>query len=1152
MKHIYFKSILLFCIAFQTSLQLFAQDTQNEKLGKASDFIKNLRISETEQSKQKRKFKPFKLDKAGKLTADLKRFANDQNLEIYSGAINGEKNSNVMFEIKDNKISGTIFLFDKKQSFKYATDTKGDIILEETDINKTVCVELSKAPAKKSKRSASSVNLAFDPVKLHSNKGAPVVIYLDFDGETINSPVWGQFYAQPSDMISEEMYVAWSIVAEDFAPFNVDVTTERATYDATPWGYKHMNIFTITDQVASGTGGTAIINSFAWSFFCPSWTFNLDPKIGGESASHEIGHALGLIHDGLSDPYTDYYGGHNNWATIMGAAFLGEFVQWSKGEYHNATNKENDLAIITRPANRVEYRKDDGGSTIASAFLLKYENIAGGIGTINHSGVIAKTDDIDVLRFETNGGYTNINISTVTAQYGYPFTNLNFKADLLNSAGVVIDSLIPTRTNASFSRNLAAGTYFIRIDGVGSGNPQITGYSDYGSLGTYTITGTVNSPVTGQFIANISYPQDGAQIINLNTVTIRPILTSPNAYWVEYFDNGVKIGESNNSPAYHYFNITGVSEGVHTVYIRARDSNGNYATSAPITFTVYRNLAGADPNTSNKKEKFIWDYYEGIYSSLPNFNALTPLYSGLGDEIKLADIPTRSDNFAIRYSGFIEIPSESLYKFSLSSDDGSKLYIGNKLIINNDGNHSMQEMSGKVALAQGYYPFTLEYYEATGSQDLKLNITDAFDESQKSLNFYHNDIEVLPSFYKVNQTIQGINYEYYEGTYDLLPANFNTLTYKSVGKLTNFGLGIPGRRADNFAVRFNALINVPLEGLYKFYTKSDDGTKLYIDNNLVVINDGLHDMSIEKMGSIWLGPGRHQIKIEYFEKTGGEDISVSYSGPGIYKQVIPANVLSRDPITGEQLGYLEEPRAIVPGYINAENYDQGGEGYAYHDLTPGNQFNLYRNDGVDITEYMSYGYTNYWVSNIQDGEWLEYTVSSAIGTYYDVFINCSSGNGTSKLHFERNNTAISPVVNIPVITDGSGYQTVRINNVFFAQGEQVIRVYFDKGGFMLDYFYVQDPMYARAYTNESSSESDHNNAIAFPNPFEDHVNFDLAYFEDIETISVIDLNGVKIWETSGDAVNEELLTFKERIPAGMYILEIKADNRITHSTIVKK
>src|SRR6478736_852019 len=121
MKHIYFKSILIFCIAFQTGLRSFAQDAQYEKLGKASYFIEKLRALETEQSKQKRKLKPFKLDKAGKLTADLKRFSNDQNLEIYSGAVSGEKNSNVILEIKDNKISGTIFLFEKKQSFKYVT-----------------------------------------------------------------------------------------------------------------------------------------------------------------------------------------------------------------------------------------------------------------------------------------------------------------------------------------------------------------------------------------------------------------------------------------------------------------------------------------------------------------------------------------------------------------------------------------------------------------------------------------------------------------------------------------------------------------------------------------------------------------------------------------------------------------------------------------------------------------------------------------------------------------------------------------------------------------------------------------------------------------------------------------------------------------------
>jgi hypothetical protein len=400
-----------------------------------------------------------------------------------------------------------------------------------------------------------------------------------------------------------------------------------------------------------------------------------------------------------------------------------------------------------------------------------------------------------------------------------------------------------------------------------------------------------------------------------------------------------------------------------------------------------------------------------------------------------------------------------------------------------------------------------------------------------------------------NKLVQGINYEYNEGSYDSLPY-FNNLTYKSKGTLSNFNLNIPGRRADDFAVRYSAFINVPYEGLYKFFIKSDDGSKLYIDDKLVVSNNGLHDMTVEKTGNIWLSFGYHKIRVEYFEKTGVEDILISYSGPGIYKQIIPASALSRNPVVGEQVPYLVYP-TIIPGVVLSEYYDQGGEGYAYHDNTPGNQFNLLRTDGVDITEYMSFRSPNYWISNIQDGEWVEYTVNVAKSGPLHINTYCSSGNGTSKFHLEKNNAPITPVVNVPVITDGSLSQNVKISNIYFTQGEQVIKIYFDKGGFMLDYLWFEDPAPARESIAETS-ETLTKTSLIFPNPFEDYINIDLSSFENIEGIRVVNLNGTIAWKSSDKEVNKNLFTLSLDIPSGMYILEIDADDKVTRSTIVKE
>ncbi|MFN8492723.1 MAG: DUF6605 domain-containing protein [Caldilineaceae bacterium] len=136
---------------------------------------------------------------------------------------------------------------------------------------------------------------------------------------------------------------------------------------------------------------------------------------------------------------------------------------------------------------------------------------------------------------------------------------------------------------------------------------------------------------------------------------------------------------------------------------------------------------------------------------------------------------------------------------------------------------------------------------------------------------------------------QGANYEYYEGFWNFLP-NFSFLRPLNTGVVNNFNL-TPAHRADNFAFRYTACINVPSLGTYTFFTKSDDGSKLYIDNLQIVNNDGLHS-ALERAGSVRMGAGHHNIVVTFFEATGAEVLEVRYQGPGIAKQLIPDSVLT--------------------------------------------------------------------------------------------------------------------------------------------------------------------------------------------------------------------------------------------------------------------
>ena len=101
----------------------------------------------------------------------------------------------------------------------------------------------------------------------------------------------------------------------------------------------------------------------------------------------------------------------------------------------------------------------------------------------------------------------------------------------------------------------------------------------------------------------------------------------------------------------------------------------------------------------------------------------------------------------------------------------------------------------------------------------------------------------------------------------------------------------PGKGQDNFGLRFAGEIEIPTDGRWNFYLRSDDGSGLRIGDQLVVDHGGIHGASV-KRGAIDLTAGRHPITISMFERAGGEELSVSWSGPGIDRQPIPAKAFS--------------------------------------------------------------------------------------------------------------------------------------------------------------------------------------------------------------------------------------------------------------------
>lgn len=329
---------------------------------------------------------------------------------------------------------------------------------------------------------------------LNSLPGAVAVAYLDMDGQNVSGTQWlngGTINAGGISTVysQDQMIEIWRRSAEDFAPFQINVTTDEAAYLAAPSNRRIRCIITPDNEWYGNYGGVAYVNSFTWTGDTPCWVFSDQlantARYIAEACSHEIGHTLGLLHDGRSSPAEGYYEGHGGgetgWAPIMGIGYYQLLVQWSRGEYLSANNKEDDLAIITTK-NGFGYRNDQQPGTPVGAPALAVSGT-----TVSGSGIIETNTDSDTFAFTTTGGTVSLTVlGDATSQ------NLDVLAEILDGSGQIIATSNPdTLTDATVSTSLAVGAYFIRISGVGRGDPLATGYTNYGTLGQYRISGSV-------------------------------------------------------------------------------------------------------------------------------------------------------------------------------------------------------------------------------------------------------------------------------------------------------------------------------------------------------------------------------------------------------------------------------------------------------------------------------------------------------------------------------------------------------------------------------------------------------------------------------------------------------------------------------------
>ena len=450
-----------------------------------------------------------------------------------------------------------------------------------------------------------------DTFTLHSRPGAKRTIYLDFDGHSATGTSWNTSYGIPSivspafslddtpgTFSSSELQrirAIWQRVAEDYAPFDVNVSTQAPSFEtlnrsSTSDEVYGIRVVVTTDFTAAtskpcGCGGFAylsVFNSVNNAAQQPAYVFYSslgggNEKYVAEAISHEAGHTLGLNHDGSSS--VAYYTGHGSgavgWAPIMGVGYYKEVSQWSKGEYTGANNRQDDLTVLQQMG--APLLPDDHGGSAGSATPMS-STPSGSQQLLSSTGLISNRADVDVFSFTAAPGALSLTLAGATLG-----ANLDASLSLSDANGVVLATSNPTTTlGAVLSVNLAkAGQYFVSVDGVGAGSLS-TGYSDYGSLGQYQITGS--APLFSGSLPQISLSASATSGVAPFKVLFNGSASDSDGNITSYL---WKMGNGTSSSLAPPVEYTYTKAGSYVATLTATDNSGLSSTaSVPITVTA--------------------------------------------------------------------------------------------------------------------------------------------------------------------------------------------------------------------------------------------------------------------------------------------------------------------------------------------------------------------------------------------------------------------------------------------------------------------------------------------------------------------------------------------------------------------------------------
>jgi glucose/arabinose dehydrogenase len=302
----------------------------------------------------------------------------------------------------------------------------------------------------------------------------------------------------------------------------------------------------------------------------------------------------------------------------------------------------------------------------------------------------------------------------------------------------------------------------------------------------------------------------------------------------------------------------------------------------------------------------------------------------------------------------------------------------------------------------------------------------------------------------------------YAATYRLVPggtgnglaatyfdnADFTGTTLTRIDPTVDFGWGSGSPAAtigpDTFSVRWIGEIEAASTGTYTFYTQSDDGVRLWVNDQLIV-NNWTDHAPTENSGTISLTTGqRYSIRMEFYENGGGATARLFWSSSSTPKQIVPTSRLYSQG-TGGPTPYRGIPAAI-PGIVQAEEFDEGGLGVAYHDTTANNsggQFRFTTDVDIQVAYDVGGGHNVGWMAA---GEWLVYSIDVTAAGVYTVEARVAASGAGGTFHLEVNGSDVTGPIGIPNTGGWQNWITIPKSGVSLQAGRQTLRFVLDANG----------------------------------------------------------------------------------------------------------